>query len=241
MKNRNAYAGRNVEHLFVNSIKDHPSVVSKIQKAFGIDNRLINAINTGIHAGKVDVKLEFACGRNIDANIKAFKNMGFNQITRTTIKNFCEKNGFGSETISKLEQLSINKARKITSFWIPESEQEYIKSLIQPIAENIVKWSFSSQSSREILVLYNRINNIMHIYTMKDVLKELDYSVSFTVRGNILIGKFILIQRKGGNGVHSKDIPKDSLKHPGNNIQLKLKINPFIKDMSYIELCSYEI
>ncbi len=46
-------------------------------------------------------------------------------------------------------------------------------------------------------------------------------------RGNILIGKSVVIQRKGGNGVHSKDIPKDSLKHPGNNIQIKLRMKTF--------------
>lgn len=89
MKNRNAYAGRNVEHLFVNSIKDHPSAVSKIRNAFHIEGRFINAINTGIHAEKADAKLEFACGRNVDANIKAYT-IGLNQITRTSIDNFCE-------------------------------------------------------------------------------------------------------------------------------------------------------
>lgn len=241
MTNRNAYAGRNVEHLFINSIKDHPSIVGKIQEAFSIDSRLVNAISTGIHTEKVDAKLEFACGRNVDANIKAYKDMGFNQLTRTTIKIFCKKNDFSDETVSKFETLTLNKARNVSTHWILGEEQEYFFNLLQPISREIVKWSFSSQSSREILVLYSRNKNIMHIYTMKDVLKELDYTISFTTKGNILIGKYIIIQRKGGNGVHSKDIPRDSLKHPGNNIQLKLKINPFVKDMAKIELCNYEI
>lgn len=41
----------------------------------------------------------------------------------------------------------------------------------------------------------------------------------FINKGNIIIGNYIVIQRKGGNGSLSKTIPKDSMKHPGNNIQ----------------------
>ena len=64
----------------------------------------------------------------------------------------------------------------------------------------------------------------MRIYAMKDILKSLNYDIIFTNKCNIIIGNYIVIQRKGGNGSLSKTIPKDSIKHPGNNIQLKLKI-----------------
>ena len=71
--NRNAIIGRNVEILFRNSIGDNPSVVSKIQAYFGIQSRFVNAISTGIHAEKADVKMEFADGHNVDANVKQRK------------------------------------------------------------------------------------------------------------------------------------------------------------------------
>jgi len=54
--NRNAYIGRNVEVLFKNSIGDNPSVISKIQRYFKINSRFLNAVSTGIHAEKADVK-----------------------------------------------------------------------------------------------------------------------------------------------------------------------------------------
>lgn len=62
--NRNAFIGRNVEILFKNSIGDNPSVIKKIQAAFGITANYLNAMSTGIHSEKADVKMEFqvACG-----------------------------------------------------------------------------------------------------------------------------------------------------------------------------------
>ena len=42
----------------------------------------------------------------------------------------------------------------------------------------------------------------------------------------------IVIQRKGGNGVHVHGIKdKGDPTHPGNNIQIKLKVNHFIEEM----------
>ena len=96
MNNRNAFIGRNVEVLFKNSVGDNPSVIEKIQKCFDIEGRFLNAISTGIHSEKADVKMEFADGHNIDANIKAFKtsSASYNQLTRTTIARFCDKFNF---------------------------------------------------------------------------------------------------------------------------------------------------
>jgi hypothetical protein len=240
-KNRNAYAGHNVEVLFVNSIGDHANIIDKIKVKFNINSRFLNAINTGIQDEKVDVKMEFANGRNIDANIKAYKDIGFNQMTRTSIDKFCDKFEFDNDFREKLKRLTINKSKHTAEKWIPDSEKEYFTGLLQPEIKNIIKWSLSSQASREILVLYDRNASIMHIYSMKDVFRSLNYNIAYTVRGNISVGSFILLQRKGGNGVHSKDIAHDSLRHPGNNLQLKLKILPFVEAMSGIELCNYSI
>ncbi len=76
---------------------------------------------------------------------------------------------------------------------------------------------------------------------MKEVFKKLNKTLTFTKKGNIAFGETIVLQRKGGNGVHSKDIPKDSLKHPGNNVQLKLKMKEFVKIMEPVLLASYHI
>lgn len=242
MTNRNAYIGRNVEILFKNSIEDNPSVIEKIQKYFDIESRFLNAISTGIHSEKADVKMEFADGNNIDANIKAFKktSAAYNQLTRTSITNFC-KLFFDEAMQTELEQLFIAKARDKRSQVFPEVIRPRIKAAMEAKVDKMLEWAFSYKQSREILVLYERTTSMMYIYPMKEVFKHLNKEVAFTSRGNIAIGDTIVLQRKGGNGVHSKDIPKDSLRHPGNNVQLKLKMLDFVKAMEGVLLTSYHI
>lgn len=106
----------------------------------------------------------------------------------------------------------------------------------------MVELSMSYKKAREILVLYERIDSIMQIYSMKDVLKHLNYNITFTNKGNILIGNSIIIQRKGGNGIHIHGIKdKGDPTHPGNNIQFKLRVNDFVKEMENIKLGQYAI
>lgn len=238
--NRNAYIGKNVETLFRNSIGDHKDIIDKIRDVFKIEGRFLHAINTGIHAEKVDVKMGFGCGHNIDVNIKAYKQaVAYNQLTRTSISNFCKV--FKLDCQDYLENLIVNKSKNVKSALIPLEEQQKALSIFQPISKEMVKWSFSNKAARELLVLYEREESLMRIYVMKDVLKALNYDIIFTNKGNIIIGDYIVIQRKGGNGSMSKTIPKFSIKHPGNNIQLKLKVKDFVNGMQNYELASYFI
>lgn len=69
---------------------------------------------------------------------------------------------------------------------------------------------------------------------MKDLLDNLDYDVIISGRGVIKIGGLITIQRKGGNGVNSVRIPKTSLAHPGNNLQVKMKVGTFVLETAPI-------
>ena len=112
MTNRNAYIGKNVETLFKNSIGDHKDIVEKIRNAFNIEGGFVTAISSGIHNEKVDIKMEFSCGRNVDANVKAYKKtIAYNQLTRTTLANFCNK--FNLDCLDLLQDLFIKKAKHI--------------------------------------------------------------------------------------------------------------------------------
>ena len=231
MNNRNAYIGKNVETLFKNSIGNHLDIINKIKDVFKIKGRFLDAINTGMHAEKVDVKIGFSCGHYIDVSIKAYKaKIAYNQLTRTSLYNFCKT--FDLDCLEYLQNLFINKAKKVSSSLFPIEEQQKALSIFQPISKKMLKRSFSNKTARELLALYEREKSEMRIYVMKDVLKNLDQDITFTNKGNILIGKFIVIQRKGGNGIHVHGtVDKDNLKHPGNNIQLKLKVKDFVDGM----------
>jgi hypothetical protein len=235
MTNRNAFIGMDVERLFKNSIKSRSNVLRALRDHFRIDGEFAAAYSTGTDAGKSDVVLKFSDGRTLSANIKAFK-AGFNQITRLKIGAFCQR--FGLETLTEIfEQAAIRVAGKKGRFILDVDEGRLFKAL-NPIAATILKFAIATLENPELLVLFDRTANRMLIYDLDQILNTLDYRITFSKRGIIRIGEYFTIQRKGGNGVHSRHIEKTSLDHPGNNLQIKMNIRSFVAEN--IPLVTYE-
>ena len=239
-QNRNAFAGRNIEKLFCNSVGDHPRIIKAIQKEFGLTAPYIGSISTGIHGEKCDVKMSFADGRNVDVNIKGHKQVGFNQTTRTKLRNFCKTFEILNQYASDLKELFRLKAENRNRPLIPSSQRNKWREILEPIAKEIVKASISSHPSREILVLYDREDSVMRIWKMSEVLRKLDYSVDYTARGNIRIGECFQLQRKGGDG-NVKTVPKTDSRHPSNDIQVKMDIKAFLKLKDLKPFTKYQI
>jgi hypothetical protein len=239
MPNRNAYAGRNIETLFKNSIVDHPKILKAIKAYYKLEGRFVTAIPSGIHGEKSDIKLSFACGHYIDANVKAYK-AAFNQLTRTSAKKFSEKFRLNKQDGKELEDLIVKKSKNTKLWLFQSSSTDKWQSFFKDNAKAIVKWRFSFKPSREIIVLYDRNTSIFRIYPMAECLSKLDYTVTHT-KGGFNIGQCVSFQRKGGNGSMSNHIPKTDIKHPGNNIQIKLKINKFVELMESVELGRYTV
>lgn len=226
MTNQNAHIGMDVERLFKNSIGHHPDVLDALKRHFGINGEFAKAFSTGTDSGKSDVIVRFT-DATLSANIKAYKT-GFNQLTRTTISSFCNEFGLGH-----LQQLFEDGAVRVAGRrgrFILESDENQIISELAPLAKSIAQFSLARMENPELLVLYNRANTTMNLYDLKGLLESLDYTVSISSRGIIRIGEYITIQRKGGNGVHSVHIPKTSLAHPGNNLQVKMKVGTFVTE-----------
>ena len=224
MANQNALIGMDTERLFKNSIGNQVTVLNTLKEHFGIKGDYAKSFSTGTDAGKSDVMVRFT-DATLSANIKAYKT-GFNQLTRTTISLFCnEFNIFHLRGV--FEEGAVRVASKKGRFILPSDEARVIET-IAPLAKDIVHFSLARKENPELLVLYNRTINMMFLYDMKGLLDNLNYSVSISSRGVIRIGQFITIQRKGGNGVHSLHIPKTSLAHPGNNLQVKMKVGAFV-------------
>lgn len=80
----------------------------------------------------------------------------------------------------------------------------------------------------------------MRIWRMSEVFKKLDYSVDYTPRGNIKIGRCFQLQRKGGDG-NVKTVPKTHPKHPSNDMQVKMNIKTFLELEDLKPFTKYEI
>ena len=114
------------------------------------------------------------------------------------------------------------------------------EQFIRDNAKAILKWSMSYKSSCEVIALYNRDASLFTIYPMNAALNSLSADIEFT-KGGFNIGKCVSFQRKGGNGSSSKTIPKHDIKHPGNNVQLKLKVHKFVELMKVVKIGHYSI
>ncbi len=238
-KNKNAIAGKNVEILFKNSVNDNPSVIEAIREAYSIRGNFSQCIEMGVHGNKCDVKMGFTCGRNIDVNVKSYKR-GYNQITRLSVDNFSHKFNLSETQKEELRDFVLSKSRNVNSTLIPDSKREQWRFIFEERVKKIISFAFSEHPSREILVLYDKDESIMRIWKMKDVLTAIGGDVEFTQKGNILIGKCVVFQRKGGNGQHVR-ISKTDPKHPGNDIQLKLRVSNFLVLHENKKIASYRI
>ena len=224
MANQNALIGMDAERLFKNSIGNQVAVLNTLKEHFVIKGDYAKSFSTGTDAGKSDVMVRFT-DATLSANIKAYKT-GFNQLTRTTISLFC--NEFNIQHLQSLLKEGVVRVAAKKGRFILESDEPQVIETIAPLARDIVHFSLARKENPELLVLYNRTIDMMFLYDMKDLLDNLDYGVAISNRGVIKIGQFITIQRKGGNGVHSLHIPKTSLDHPGNNLQVKMKVGVFV-------------
>ncbi|MCL1987486.1 MAG: hypothetical protein FWG64_05905 [Firmicutes bacterium] len=233
----NAYIGRNAENIIQNTIIEQAEVIEILRDYFKIKGNLKNSAGGGIYGEKSDGRINFDCGHYIDMNIKSFT-AAFNQLTRTTISKFCEEFNIKEDDKAELQTLIIAKSQNKSGMLFPLEVQEKWGKFFAENAKQLVKWGFSSKPNREILVLFNRKTNAVKIYAMRDILRKINLDVTFT-KGGVNIGGCISFQRKGGNGVHSKEIPKNLLQHPGNNIQLKLKPIKLIAELSQILLAEY--
>ncbi len=235
--NKNADIGSIAEELFKNSIGDHLSVIDKIKAKYGIPGDFTVAIITGGHKEKCDVKMEFSGRRNIDANIKSFNKSGFNHLARTKVGRFCKLCDLEAYQ-ANLEALVLQKSENTKLPLFREEDRGFWRPLIEGKVDLILKTSFSTHTSREILVLIDQKNNIIRLYCMADVLKKLDRKVTFTI-GGFNVGSCISFQRKGGDGGSNGNTPKNSIKHTGNGVQLKIKCRKFIKEMENCLIAEY--
>lgn len=229
--NENPAIGTAAERLFKNTIGRHPEVLDTIKTHFSIRGNFARAYKTGTDAGKSDVIVAFDDQTRISANVKAFS-AGFNQLTRTTIGSFCTEFAI-SELRPTLEAGAIRKAGRTGKF-VADSEQELVLAAFAPIARRIVHYSLANLENPELLVLYDRGANRMHVYDLAEMLANLDYTTTISARGTIKIGEYVTVQRKGGNGVKFNHIAKTSLAHPGNNLQVKMKVKAFVQNVDPI-------
>jgi hypothetical protein len=235
----NAEEGKETELMIKNNICDWSQIINILKEKFKIKGKLDNTSRSGIYGDKADVRISFDCGHYIDVNVKGYK-IGFNQLVRTSISQFCRDFNLSESDKLDLERIIREKAKNTKRELFTEKDWVKWSVFFENNVEKLLKLAFSENPNREILVLYNKETFVVKIYSMKDVLRELSKQKIKRTKGGFNLGKNISFQRKGGDG-NIKTYPKTDLRHPSNNIQMKLKIGKDKDFLNSIELAKYNI
>lgn len=168
---------------------------------------------------------------SLGVNIKAGKT-DFNQVTRIWLDKFVEEIKISNECKNAIQNGIDNHRLKRKKIFIDIDYQEIVKRELGTYLKQIIELIFRGINNNivKLLVLYDRSKKCYYLYDMDNVIDLLSESIiTFSDKGIIKIGKYITLQRKGGNGVTHK-MPKSDPKHPGNQIQFKMKIISYMNE-----------
>lgn len=245
MSNKNAYLGSLNEKIFAREVQKNPQTIHEIVKVFttqlpkrGLRIKLVET--EGQHGEKSDVFIRTTGGHNFGANVKSYKGVGFNQVTRMPIDRFADQFAISNNIRTILKDLTIEKAKDSRKNWITKEYSEMIIRELKPKAYDIVRISLLGEDSPQLFVLLKTDEQIIRIYKMDDVLDYLHNSikVKVTSRGVLMLNECFSIQKKGGNGKHEK-YSKLDIRHGGNNVQVKVKTGLLASKVLPITSLSY--
>ncbi len=233
----NTHQGTNVEHLFANSILDHPNAWNSILTSIGYGAAIgmtptIEVIGT--NRRKTDVVIDF--GNNsklapVRVTIKSFTKGGFNQIGRQKLSGFCERNLISSSDQEFLKELILRKAKNSKDGnLVEQNEQARVRKIFTGIEPGIT--SLLGSDHPQILALYSVDLGRWHLYNISRQVEPLIRSQGITFgsrNSNIDIGDYVAIQRKAGDKRNNMSL--DNIDHPANNVQIKMRVKKFFNNV----------
>ena len=191
----------------------------------------LEAHPTGTNQKKSDVLVLFSESVPVGVNIKAGKT-DFNQVTRLWLSKLVKEVNLSEKAVSIFQKGIDNYRLKLKECFIERESQPYLKNELEKKLDLVIGLIFRGIGNdiAKILALHDRTKRVYHLYDLDEFIFKIAHSkIGFTAKGIVKIGKYITIQRKSGNGVSVK-VPKSHPKHPGNQIQFKMKILSFMHE-----------
>jgi len=227
----NTNQGTNVEHLFSNSITDHPSAFRAMCEMVGLDPlAYIEAEVIGERHWKTDVILHFD-DYDLGCSIKSFTGPGYNHLERRTLPEFCRRNQIPSQDEAFLYELILRKQANPYGLFVQPQERNRVRAIFS--ACQAAQAALLGEDNPQVFVLFSVQKSRFHIYDMDRTVQPLvrsDY-IGFTSQSaNIEIGDYIVVQRKGSEKEASGR---------ANDIQIKMKVRKFFNEVE--PHCFYQL
>ena len=230
----NTERGTKAERLLRDTLPKNRTALNLVLESQGMHGAVVlNAEVIGGQHRKGDVRFDLD-GEHppLRFNVKSFGRMGFNQLGRQKFIQFCAYNRISKSDQQFLEGLWLRKATSAvrTQNLVEQNERDRVTKIfesIEPAAS-----SFLGSDHPELLALYSRDEGLWKIYDINKQVRPLIRSkkVGFTSgTSNIMVGEYVVIQRKGSK----KESPKldiSNLLHGANDVQIKMLTKKFFEE-----------
>jgi hypothetical protein len=224
----------------------------------GLDSEedIINMINTNARFRESLRKCIVALGFNVEKEISAYKDniktdiiiriddeigisvksstkTSFHQLDRRRLEDWKTFTSMPDDIFEIMKEAILRISRNPKDKFIRNEDREKIAGFFSQHLRAILDEVFrKGEEKLKLLLINDKQARKIFIFRMDEVLdflyKNAYNKIRFTDKGIIMLGDFITIQRKGGDGKHIK-IPKTDWEHPGNQLQFKFSPLKFAK------------
>ncbi|MBC2606664.1 hypothetical protein [Pelagicoccus albus] len=228
----NAKFGTDTEKQLCTLFRKNKDLPEKLLRKLNLSGGdFLEVYPTGTSNKKSDLLAMYAGGAGIGINVKSARSIGFNQVTRTWLDSFASKIGLSEFAIKAIQNGIDNHRLKRSKILIEEQYRDLLATELSKKSGKIIEEIFMGIGNdvAKCLVLINKANNTIHFYDIREAVYSISKQpIEFSKNGVIQFGDFITLQRKGGDG-NVKRPPKSDPKHPGNQIQFKMKIIKYME------------
>jgi hypothetical protein len=227
----------NSDELFSNAIKNCLCKLGfDTQKEYKLIARTDNT--------KADIFIRINEKEEIGVSIKSSERTSFHQLDRRNLENWKNLLNMPDDIFKIIKDAILRVARNSKDTFILKKDRRKIKEFIAENLHKMISEVFKRNEEKlKLLIIIDKIQRKIYLFCMDDVIKfvieDAENNVGFTKKGIIKLGRFVTIQRKGGDSVTIK-IPKTDWKHPGNQLQFKfspLKFAQSVESEQAIKFC----
>ena len=233
----NTKRGRDVKKMIADCILREPAWWRELLAKLGYEGARVKSSTPDYSSKKADVLVVFKTSHSpLWLKVKSFTKSDYSHLARRNLRAFCKDRRISEDDMEFLKGLWLRKARDPRkTLLVPLADQRRVKKIFAPFERDVS--AFLDRGDPQIFALCDRTRNQCHFYLMRDVFKEMSGPITFTERGgNIAIGKYIKVQRKGPD--KRGESSTVDIDHPSNNVQVKMHVEKFFKDVEPAAVCT---
>lgn len=257
-KTEEAEIGARGEELLIKFLTSQKDAVTCMEHLAGTKIGNVTKVERGATLGfvKTDVIVTGSTGVSVGISLKTIKARGRPDVhldrrwlskSSGRLRPWSEVLQMPTEIVEILQYGILNIATGRSRQLVPNvSDQQKVSNFIRGSLRRFLEEAFKNADPelRILAILEYNERLTLCMFNVDEVINFIEQDVAkagISFGNRINIGNYIQLQRKAGNGRHVK-IPKTSLDHPGNQLQVKFLAKKFVDEAkSLLRNCCFEL